>query len=787
MLHVPEVESLLREVQTATVAALRVSRSIVERYANQSPVGLKSSARKKLPYAERLHVDFMSGVHTALEGSGTVDERLLRRGLVGMSFGLAEMSRDNRLTLAQQLAALGCAERLISVSGAPPSLREKVKSRRKALGTASGQMESIGFRPSLLDELHEALRKSLHPTDVELLEGLPQPGDEGHASIATLLVEGASRDVADDAALSADLSQSGLKIVSLALSNFRGVVGDSTLALTDGTGKPVSVSIFGSNGTGKSSYVDGIELALQGRVGRSAKFDSTQFPWLRNLSADAPLQVSVTLSDDLVVQRRLVRSASGRTVAEGPPTGPGFRWAPLALKRSDIVRFLDTEALSRGTVLFDYFPNAAGEMGRRPDEELKDLEDERHRKRIERQALAVRLAAQLGVDASTLDSADKVAREVRERLLGGKDASAVLTDGTWDALPEETQATVVRLQDVHRRLAAIRKRVAQGPQVLNPKAYAAQAREMRRVVQLVADELTKSFLRITGATHIERIEVLAGETGPVSLDLVVVFANGEKAFPQQVFSEGYRDLLATLFFLAVSKVSVQRGQSRVLILDDVFQSVDSAIRLNVMRHVLSEFADWQLIVTLHDRLWLEQLRALFRARGHPTREYRLSGWSFTSGPQVAGDVITPVTAVENALTHGETASTCAAAGRLLEQICGEQSMRLRISIKRALDDKYTLGDLWPGLVKALKRSHVRDVVADINDVMEMRNLVGAHYNSWAESLDWEDARGFAEKVLELFRAMHCDACLAWVTTTVEARDTATCSCGALVVDLRGPA
>lgn len=131
---------------------------------------------------------------------------------------------------------------------------------------------------------------------------------------------------------------------------------------------------------------------------------------------------------------------------------------PLTLKRQDIVRFLDTEALSRGTVLFDYFPGAteAG-MGARPGEHLR-LEEVRHRKRIERQALARELAGLMGVDESELACADKLAGSIGERLLGGRRADKALADGTWASIPEQTRDLVTRLRGVHADLARIRKR-----------------------------------------------------------------------------------------------------------------------------------------------------------------------------------------------------------------------------------------------------------------------------------------------------------------------------------------
>ncbi|MET7400774.1 hypothetical protein ABZS66_45570, partial [Dactylosporangium sp. NPDC005572] len=124
----------------------------------------------------------------------------------------------------------------------------------------------------------------------------------------------------------------------------------------------------------------------------------------------------------------------------------------------------------------------------------------------------------------------------------------------------------------------LKRKLENSPNLLNPIAYPAQARQLRTILLGVGAELTTSFLAITRARHVDRIEVLFGRSGPVSIDIVVVLNNGRSCYPKQVFSEGYCDLLALLFFLAVAKEAARRGQAKLLVLDDVLQSVDSGVQ-----------------------------------------------------------------------------------------------------------------------------------------------------------------------------------------------------------------
>ena len=127
-----------------------------------------------------------------------------------------------------------------------------------------------------------------------------------------------------------------------------------TLDLTK-NGKPVDVLLWGDNGVGKSTLVDGIEFALQGRVDRSSDFTSGPRPKVRNLLSPMAA-AAVTLSDGSRVERSLVTNGDGRDIPSHHDVRAGFRIAPVVIRRADILRFLDADALSRGAVFFDYFP-----------------------------------------------------------------------------------------------------------------------------------------------------------------------------------------------------------------------------------------------------------------------------------------------------------------------------------------------------------------------------------------------------------------------------------------------
>jgi len=234
-------------------------------------------------------------------------------------------------------------------------------------------------------------------------------------------------------------------------------------------------------------------------------------------------------------------------------------------------------------------------------------------------------------------------------------------------------------------------------------------------------------------------------------------------------------------FLAVTKESAERGQAKLVILDDVLQSVDATIRVSVMDYILREFSDWQLVVTAHDRLWQNQLRELCRRHNHLFSEREIVRWSFDSGPVIleGKGIDQPL---EEALNRGDTMYICSQSGLLLESICNRLSWTLPTSVVRRKDDKYTLGDLWPGVQKVLRKTNIQATVQEVDKWLHLRNLVGAHYNDWAQSISTQEARLFGEAVLRLFTSVRCSKCFHWIESTSERNQQWVCRCGQTIVE-----
>jgi len=570
-----------------------------------------------------------------------------------------------------------------------------------------------------------------------------------------------------------DLSDQDIKVSNVSVTGFRGSPRTVALDLTK-NGKPADILLWGDNGVGKSTLIDGIEFALQHRVDRSSDFNSSLRSAVRNLAVPTAL-AEVQLSDGQLISRSLVTNAAGRAEPSGLEVRPGFRIAPIVIRRADILRFLDTDALSRGTVFFDYFPDPDGTLGMRPDEALHQLEEERFLLRVARDDLAAQLTDKYpgaNVDFSNAAKLDAFL----SALIPERDTAD--PGSPLDELADDVRQIIRELQSAQRRGTVIKRKLERGVETLNPVAYRSQLERVVPILQTVTDDLTASFKRIARADHVAAIRVLVAKTGPVSLDVVVEFDNGTSALPQQAFSEGNKDLIALLFFLTVTKKAAEFGQAKVLILDDALQSVDASIRVGVMDYLLAEFKDWQLIITGHDRAWFAQLRGLFQRRGRSVIECNIAGWSFVDGIDVAWKSLSRAESLRGAIDRIDERSVASATGLLLEEIANELSWRLMTSVTRREADRYTLGDLWPSVSKALKRTTLRTPVEGIDLRLDIRNLLGAHYNDWADGIPWSDVRQLGEDSLAVYDATHCPTCVDWVAKRGQ---RSSCACGQKVL------
>ena len=547
---------------------------------------------------------------------------------------------------------------------------------------------------------------------------------------------------------------------------------------------PTSVLIHGTNGTGKSSLVDALEFGLQARIHRSQHFDRPSVPSPFSLmSPSTSPTVSITLSDDSVVTRTIHRD--GEALQFDAVPHPHFAVSPMILRRSDILNFWSTPESHRQIFFRDFLQDWTSE----PWEELTDVQQEtllttRLQLKARRRIVAQELAR---ITRIPYDHVPVVGPEleqfVQQQVYGGmsvRQRNALRKRGVTLTVNKEVKKLTDTLKSHNHSIMRLRRKLRRVGSP-NPKRYL----HLQDLLVTFSDRLTSAFARTSPSTTlVKSIQLIPGRLTPTSLSLDVLLVNGTRCSPQQVFSEANLDLLAFLIVLTVAEESARRGQARVFVLDDVFQSIDAGIRLTVMDYLFAEFGNWQFVFTVHDRLWKEQLLDLCRQHSRPVINLDLVDWSHQRGPIIRGASASIVDRLRHAIEQGTTREICMLAGPILEELCDELSHRLPVSVQRRRGDRYTIGDLLPSVRKKLRRSNLASVLDNVRKWLHLRNMLGAHYNAWAEGVTTDEARNFGRAVVALYEGVYCTNCKRWVASVSVGRQHTgswRCRCGSVRV------
>jgi recombinational DNA repair ATPase RecF len=573
-----------------------------------------------------------------------------------------------------------------------------------------------------------------------------------------------------------------VRINGITASHFRGIADEMTLDLVSGD-RAVSLLLLGDNGTGKSSIVDAIEFGLQGHTGQTKQLASVRRTSIQSFASPALAAVTVNLTNGDSVERHLVKDEEGVLMSDKRPHA-AFAVSPFVLRRGDILRFWDAPEAERQLVFWNYLRKPDDlEWHEHPEDELANLRQERLETRIRRDEVIKQLAAKLEKKSSEIPVGRNDFRKfVRETVYKGFSPDEIAKKGIRlriKAGVEELIDLFLQESAKHTKLKASIREFALTREVKGFPRHLLTA--MSGFLASVSERLTESFLAVSPLPFVRRVTVSYGDIGQIALRVQLELTDSRTCSPNQILSEANLDLLALLFFTAVAEESAARGQAKVLVLDDVFQSVDATIRVAFLDFMLQRMADWQLLITVHDRLWHSQARQLFQRHGVPVLDRRIVRWTFEGGPVIRDLRTEPGASLRESRAAGSAVRLCSEAGLLLETIGDQLSFRLPVSVTRRRDDRYTLGDLWPGVNKVLRKTTLADHADEVDRWLHLRNLIGAHHNEWATMVSDSEAAAFAEAVLILLDHVHCTSCGRWVEELPGGASRWICRCGQLDV------
>lgn len=257
-----------------------------------------------------------------------------------------------------------------------------------------------------------------------------------------------------------------------------------------------------------------------------------------------------------------------------------------------------------------------------------------------------------------------------------------------------------------------------------------------------------------------------------SIDQTAAFGGKDDAIPQAYFSESHLDTLGFCVFLAVAKRNDPK--SLVIVLDDVFTSVDSVHLTRIMQllqTVASDFA--QLVVLTHYRTWRDRYR-LNQGPGANVQLLELHRWSLPRGVRLSG-TLTGVEELTQTLQSVplNRQGVASQAGILLEAVLDRLSLQYRRRLPRTKENEWALGDLIGGCKKLLGvlkleeegttsssdvTTEIKPFIDETGPLLFIRNQVGCHFNSVGADVADADVEAFGSATIALVKALCCKQC-----------------------------
>lgn len=585
-----------------------------------------------------------------------------------------------------------------------------------------------------------------------------------------------------------------MKLSSINISKFRGIPSDLNLDFTNIAGEAVSIIIFGDNGSGKSSIVDAIEFGLQSRIERSVSINNPTRPTVFNQSINNKSKASVRIkfNNDTEIYREAKTEYDEKHkrikfVVFPKAPHPEFSICPVILRRNDILSYTTATELQKQVYLMKCIYNLGSNVRVDSDPEIIKMQENYAFLKQKRREIMQEIAFIMDVNLEEIQKrTNELEGYVRNRIKPFSDRRYYNKKKNQfiKRVPLKVYNRLIDLVEKFKEYTTEIKNIQSAIKTLTNSSNENESKfiSLKKLLLEAEKYLYNAFTQVSNVDYVNNIELEIGHKSDVSLEIVIELNTGHRTSPQRIFSEANYDLIILLLHISLFRACSVSRQGKVLILDDILQSVDAVIRVRFMEYILKELPDWQIIITCHDRLWLNQLKYIFHRFSHKYKEFHISRWNFFSGPTIISqnnekkdDMIT------KAIQTNNPRLVAAACGVILEMICQKLSTSLNTTIKRKIDDKYTIGDLWPGIKKVLKKSILSKIVENIDSLLLIRNILGCHYNEWAESLSNDEILFFAKNIQDLYDNVFCEKCGCWLTNSLDSSIIAECKCKSIIV------
>lgn len=556
-------------------------------------------------------------------------------------------------------------------------------------------------------------------------------------------------------------------INKIEISGFRGIKSELKLSFADSK----IILLFGENGSGKSSIIDAIEFCLQKRV--SHIYDSTQKDMLKQVinytSKVEDTKVRVILSGEKYPELTGGKQLEARTIvnrgndlyAFSPIEDcPKFSAAPIVIRRDDITNWWDLSVEDKKRFVENRFKQI--------EREYKKTETEGDPSEIFNNTL-------LKI-TNEFPSFSKEIHAINHNT-SNNDITLILDSIKKQLSHSIAPSLIGRYKGT---LLKTKKKIENGTGYTKSKIDL-----IEELTTGIKEEVRKIFLELkSGSTPVE--DVNFNNFNDIKIKIKNDCNEGNLwVDPQNYLSEANRDILVLSMYLGMVRFAADNwNHTKVLILDDVFQSVDAEVRLKSTRFVMKKFKDFQLLFSTHDRFWMDQLSNLT----NNSNKIYIKDWSQDYGPILYSSIETnewnPLILLKNKIQCKNESLLIPReigyhAGYALEYLCENISYKMNSNIKRKEKDKYTLGDLFEPVMKSLSDFIDQELIDNLRSFLQIRNI-SDHALSFYSALQMSEAKQFAELVINLYEKLYCSGCGYFVKRFEKWKnETLECSCGRL--------
>lgn len=359
-----------------------------------------------------------------------------------------------------------------------------------------------------------------------------------------------------------------------------------------------------------------------------------------------------------------------------------------------------------------------------------------------------------------------------ENVSGARDALIARRDEAQKAVNQfnsinQFYRRIVESEEELREAEALRFGLEHALQIVQRERIAF----IQRVLADVRDETNRLYALIHPDEPLGLDQLLLDENRKGSLLQICSFEGVSDVVPQAYFSESHLDTLGFCLWLAIAKLS--SGGDAVVVLDDVFTSVDSSHFARILDLLIAECENFnQVIITTHSRQWRDRYAAQ-QIPHDKTSFVELQSWTRGGGIRAARTRVS----VEALLEHLEASPfdrqiVASKAGVLAESLFDWLTQIYECPLPRRRGGNYTLGDLSNAVKRLAKQLVIRRLVGDgemeeisllplFNAVTELnwiRDQVGAHFSLKGADVADADVRMFAQSVAKLATTLACPQC-----------------------------